>query len=560
MLPSTNTIILWFQGPPPATCTAIYDPVAGLEGEIGPLPAGDWTLLGVSPGATFNLSFTVGSSTIYHVDADAPGPVYDGSSWDQAFLTLQDALVTAHAGDSIWVAQGTYQPDQGGTASAGDREASFVLPDGVVVMGGYAGYGEPNEDARDPEGTPSILTGDLLGDDLFGLLMLDDNSYHVVTLSGGSATLDGFHIMSGQATGGYPHQFGGGLTLEFGDLVVKDCVLEMNRGNFGAAVANLGGSLQLVNTILMGNRATVLGGALYNQDGSTVLTNVRVVGNSAGASEYSGSAAIQNFGGTLSINNSTIVDNMGTQGRAIASFVWGLTTNAVQISNSIIRNGGDEVWSNQVPIINHSDVQGGAAGSGNMDADPLFLNPGGFSIEGEWIDGDYHVASGSPVIDAGDNSLVPADVLDLDNDGDVNELLPIDLDGMDRIQGAAVDMGAYEYENTGGGGGSTITFCVGSSCVLLTLDPNAPPSSNTYIGSAVLSLSLNFQAQLTAVATATSAAGGTWTAWLDPDIVGPGSGVTTTLWIKGENVDISMLPPGPGQQVAQVSIYAAPAP
>ncbi len=258
MLPSTNTIILWFQGPPPATCTAIYDPVAGLEGEIGPLPAGDWTLLGVSPGATFNLSFTVGSSTIYHVDADAPGPVYDGSSWDQAFLTLQDALVTAHAGDSIWVAQGTYQPDQGGTASAGDREASFVLPDGVTVMGGFAGYGEPNEDARDPEGTPSILTGDLQGDDLFGLLMLDDNSYHVVTLSGGSATLDGFHIMSGQATGGYPHQFGGGLTLEFGDLVVKDCVLEMNRGNFGAAIANLGGSLQLVNTILMGNRATVL--------------------------------------------------------------------------------------------------------------------------------------------------------------------------------------------------------------------------------------------------------------------------------------------------------------
>ena len=60
-----------------------------------------------------------------------------------------------------------------------------------------------------------------------------------------------------------------------------------------------------------------------------------------------------------------------------------------------------------------------------MAVDPLFVNV---------ASGDYHLAAGSPLIDAGDDTYV--------NTGDT------DLDGYTRIQGSHVDIGAYETSAT----------------------------------------------------------------------------------------------------------------
>ena len=61
-------------------------------------------------------------------------------------------------------------------------------------------------------------------------------------------------------------------------------------------------------------------------------------------------------------------------------------------------------------------------------------------------------------IDAGDNSAVPADTVDLDGDGDTTETVPIDLDGNARIRNhpcvadtgigerRVVDVGAFEIQ------------------------------------------------------------------------------------------------------------------
>ena len=82
---------------------------------------------------------------------------------------------------------------------------------------------------------------------------------------------------------------------------------------------------------------------------------------------------------------------------------------------------------------------------GNIGADPQFVN----------MDSrDFHLRPGSPCNDAGDNTALPADVDDIDGDGNTSELLPFDRDGKMRIAedfcvGPAglppiVDMGAYE--------------------------------------------------------------------------------------------------------------------
>ncbi|MCX8044771.1 MAG: hypothetical protein N3B18_11700 [Desulfobacterota bacterium] len=69
-----------------------------------------------------------------------------------------------------------------------------------------------------------------------------------------------------------------------------------------------------------------------------------------------------------------------------------------------------------------SSAQVGALGSGNISGDPLFVATG-------WgNDGDYHVRSGSPALDAGDEGEAPA----------------TSLDGTARPQGGGVDIGCYE--------------------------------------------------------------------------------------------------------------------
>jgi predicted outer membrane repeat protein len=50
----------------------------------------------------------------------------------------------------------------------------------------------------------------------------------------------------------------------------------------------------------------------------------------------------------------------------------------------------------------------------------------------------------STLIDAGNTALIGLDILDVDENGDSNEALPWDLDLGTRVNGAAVDMGAYE--------------------------------------------------------------------------------------------------------------------
>ena len=387
---------------------------------------------------------------VIYVDADAVGPS-DGTSWAAGYRSLQDALADAQRGDEIWVASGIYRPDQGADRVPGDRTAAFQLADGVAVKGGYAGFGEPDPDARDIGLYQTILSGDLNRDDGPGFAGNSENSYHVATGSGTGATalMDGFTITGGNANDRYPNNRGGGMYNSAGNPTVTNCTFVGSVAGAGGGIANDdGGSPRLTECLITENRAESGGGGMSNADSGSVLNNCTFSRNSArtgggmsnlsGSSptitgcRFSGNLAYDYGGGIYStssspvITNCTFTGNRTRNGNALA--FYGLRS-TIELTNCILWDGGSEIknYNSSTITVSYSNVQGGWPGDGNIDADPLFADSGYWDLNGTpedasddfWVDGDYHLQSrigrwdpdaqtwvqdqvSSPCIDAGD--------------------------------------------------------------------------------------------------------------------------------------------------------------
>ena len=235
---------------------------------------------------------------IVYVDDDAPG-VSDGTSWENAYWCLQDALAAAQSGDEIRVAQGIYKPDQHGyyhhrlgrqLQSSGDRMAAFPLMNGVALRGGYAGFGQPDPNARDVEVYETVLSGDLAGNDASRdapLEMLIDptraeNSNSVVCgdSTDPTAILDGFSITGGGAVGA-PDK-GGGMHIKGGSPEIVSCTFRWNFAmhSGGGVYIDRDSSPAFTNCIFACNLCAKKGGGVGNAgDGHPVFTRCEFTGN-----------------------------------------------------------------------------------------------------------------------------------------------------------------------------------------------------------------------------------------------------------------------------------------
>lgn len=280
------------------------------------------------PGILFALSaigmMGIGSraEAVVYVDSQATG-IADGSSWTDAYTDLLVALSQTGTGE-IWVAAGTYKP----AGPGGDRSASFPLHGGVAIYGGFAGD-ETERDQRDPAANPTVLSGDLNGDDYgdsvnghFVYRNAGDNSHHVVTAShtDASAVLDGFVIAHGYARRvgfeGPPVEGGGGLFIENGSPTIANTTFVGCSAYFGGAVYVSDGSPSFSDCELTQNYADIgWGGAVYSGGSSQpTFTRCTFRDNAAIGSSLdpdgSGGAIYNDFGSALSIKESAFLSNL----------------------------------------------------------------------------------------------------------------------------------------------------------------------------------------------------------------------------------------------------------
>jgi len=178
---------------------------------------------------------------------------------------------------------------------------------------------------------------------------------------------------------------------------------------WGCSIQAFDGGMEIVNCIFEDNQVLTNGfGAVayYHYNGATdrkiIITNCTFIRDHSYI-DYSGAIDMR-----LNGNDSCIVSNciFSDDGSYPATSEYGYSF--AGISHSLLRGGFD--------YIGFFD-----GGNNLLDVDPLFVSTS-----------DYHLTSGSPCINAGDNNA--------------RAMLPDDIEGTNRILGSAVDMGPYEFD------------------------------------------------------------------------------------------------------------------
>jgi predicted outer membrane repeat protein len=202
----------------------------------------------------------------YYINVSATG-TNTGTSWANAFTTINAAYTKVSAGDTLWIARGTYL-----ATTDTDRLKSMYFKDGVKVYGGFTGN-ETFLGQRDWVNNQTILSGDIgiAGDNT-------DNSYHILLVSGQVAglELDGLIITEGNcrnqvsipigSPGFDPNEGkGAGITASTKESVVfRNCIISNNTSKNGGGFGGTRSESSFYKCVFKNNNAFDKGGAFYN--------------------------------------------------------------------------------------------------------------------------------------------------------------------------------------------------------------------------------------------------------------------------------------------------------
>src|ERR1035437_4075785 len=379
-------------------------------------------------------------ASVLYVDLNSTNPTPPYTNWSTAATNIQNAVDVSTNGDLVLVTNGVYVT--GGRRVSGNATINRVAVTNAItvksVNGPTATVIQGYQVSNPPQATRCVY--------------LTDGA----TLTGFTLTGGGTQIASpGTITGS-----GGGVRCLSTNATVSDCMVVGNFATDGGGIAS--GTVN--NCIFSNNIAQDAGGGGYagifnncrftdniaaNSGGggySGTYNNCLFTGNIAGNSGGGGCAATFNNclftgnsatnGGAASalifaaanLNNCTVYGNsasvlgggLASLGAAGASYLW--ASNCLVLGNTAPREATYAVaFAEEMPMNYCCTAPLPASGACNFTNDALFLNP---------TNGDFHLQSNSPCINAGSSNATGA----------------TDLDGNMRLIGGFVDLGAYEYQ------------------------------------------------------------------------------------------------------------------
>jgi len=355
--------------------------------------------------ATADMGVDERQRVVLYVDGDVVSSG-DGRSWAQAFKTIHEAIDDPD-GNEIWVKQGTYE-----------ISAQIEVNKAVAIYGGFEGT-ETERDQRDWQNNVTTVDG--------------QRSVTCFYVSA-DATMDGFTITGGSdiAGGGIlnssssptitnctffkntAEQYGGGIYNSSSSPTITNCTFSRNIAEqySGGGIYNVLYSSPTITSCIFSENSAAYGGAIGNYEASPIITNCTFWKNIANS--YAG--GIRNYCGDVTITNCTFFENTAeTYGGGICNVCdGGCSSCSFYITNCILWNdeapSGPEIYDfSCAPEVTYSDIdQDGYEGAdGNIRLDPLFADT---------ANGDFHLQSGSPCIDAGANSAPALPVNDFEGD------------------------------------------------------------------------------------------------------------------------------------------------
>jgi hypothetical protein len=245
---------------------------------------------------------------------------------------------------------------------------------------------------------------------------------------------------------------GGGGIFNYGTLAINGCLFNANSGNGsygGAAILSWGGSVTVNQSTVSSNTAANAiygGGGIQSAATAMVISNCAIFGNSTTAN---GGGGVELSSGAMSIYNSTIAGNVasvlsGSLSGGGGVFSVGGTlvmVNCTVSGNSAGQGQGDGIYNYSGTLILTNTIVAGNTTANTND----FTGP---------VSGVNNITNGIPLLAplgyyGGVTEAMPplagSPAIDAGDDA-VASFLPTDQRGYPRLSGAHVDIGAVESQ------------------------------------------------------------------------------------------------------------------
>lgn len=340
----------------------------------------------------------------------------------------------------------------------------------------------PNNHANQNGGGITILfaVGTVVPPEIVGCVITENSAG---SLGGGlsvAGNADGTIVKETRIEMNTSGREGGGVSIvgSLASVVFANCVIAQNAagsGFSGGGVNIFGGNTHQIpavpefsNTVIVDNQAWNGAGVYVIGYTELLMSNVTIVGNTA--SDSAGGHAIRFQAFTFPINNPhrSVVSN---------SILWTVTDPPPP--GALVTWGDGDLTIQESDIEDTLPVEVTAINNIIPPADPQFVDADGPDDVLGTVDDNFRLSSSSPCVDTGDETLRLADLADLDGDGDLAELTPLDHDLFARVVGFEVDMGVYEFDDCTSDAEcddqdlcNGVETCVGGNCIRDLTDCN----------------------------------------------------------------------------------------